>query len=180
MLFIWYLWAVKYYWVPISLIVVMVWAVLCPPVKDFILLCETLPRLVLYSCSFTLFLRCQVLEYLVCYSFWGMLPLLGTDLALTLHPSLFCHFHLCPDLSFNLSIVFGSFWSASHFVPVSSLITKIKDLRGNPGLPLPACLLRSSPSVSVTALLKWVTIESRSATSCTSVARCANLPPIVA
>ena len=31
-------------------------------VKDFILLCETLSRLVLYGCSFTLFLCCQVLD----------------------------------------------------------------------------------------------------------------------
>ena len=60
MLFIWYLLAVKYYWVPISLIVVKVWAVLCPPVKDFILFCETLPWLVLYGWIFTLFLCCQV------------------------------------------------------------------------------------------------------------------------
>ena len=39
-----------------------------------------------------------------CYSFCFYF------LALTLYPSLFCHLHLCPDLSFNLSIVFVSFW----------------------------------------------------------------------
>ena len=39
---------------------------------------------------------------------------------------------------------------------------------------------RSSAAVSVTALLKWVTMESRSASSSTSIARGANLPPIVA
>ena len=42
------------------------------------------------------------------------------------------------------------------------------------------CLPRSSAAVSVTALLKWVTMESRSASSSTSIARGANLPPIVA
>ena len=42
------------------------------------------------------------------------------------------------------------------------------------------CLPRSSAAVSVTALLKWVTMESRSASSSTSVARGANLPRIVA
>ena len=57
--------------------------------------------------------------------------------------------------AFNLSTVFGSFWLASLFLQVSSLVTKIKDLRGNPGLPLPA----------------WVTMESRSASSSSSVAR---------
>ena len=41
------------------------------------------------------------------------------------------------------------------------------------------CLPRGSATVSVTALLKWVTMESRSASSSTSIARGANLPPIV-
>ena len=54
----------------------------------------------------------------------------------------FCHFHLWPNLSFNLSIVFGSFWLASLFLQVSSLVTKTKDLKGNPGLPLPALLAK--------------------------------------
>ena len=125
MLFIWYLWAVKYYWVPISLIVVKVcqWAVLCPPVKDFILLRETLPRLVLYGCRFTLFLCCQVLDYLVCFLAVIISEACFYLLALILCPSLFCHHHLCPDLSFNLSIVFGFFWLASLFLQVSSLVT---------------------------------------------------------
>ena len=39
-------------------------------------------------------------------------------------------------------MVFGSFWLASLFLQVSSLVTKIKDLRGNPGLPLPALLAK--------------------------------------
>ena len=110
MLFVWYLWAVKYYWVPISLIVVKVSAVLCPPVKDFILLCETLPRPVLYGCSFTLFLCCKVLDWLVCFLAVILSEACFYFLVSTLYPSLFCHLHLCPDLSFNLSIVFGSFW----------------------------------------------------------------------
>ena len=42
------------------------------------------------------------------------------------------------------------------------------------------CLPRRSAAVLATALLKWVTMESRSASSSTSVARGANLPPIVA
>ena len=61
-------------------------------------------------------------------------------LALTLYP--FCHHHLCPDLSFNLPIVSGFFWLATLFLQVSSLITKIKDLRRNPELPLPALLAK--------------------------------------
>ena len=48
----------------------------------------------------------------------------------------------CPDISFNLFIVFGSFWLASVFLQVSAWVTKIKDLRGNPGLPLPALLAK--------------------------------------
>ena len=98
-------------------------------------------------------------------------------LILTLYPSLFCHLHLCPDLSFNLSIVFGSFWLASIFLQVSSLVTKITHLRG---YLFRRCLSRRSAAVSVTALLKWVTMESRSASSSTSVARGANVQPIVA
>ena len=62
---------------------------------------------------------------------------------MTLYPSLFCHLHLCPDLSFNLSMVFGSFWFASLFLQVSSLVTKIKNLRSNPRLPLPAFLAKT-------------------------------------
>ena len=42
------------------------------------------------------------------------------------------------------------------------------------------CLPKSLAVVSVTALLKWVTMESRSASSSTSIARGANLPTIVA
>ena len=56
--------------------------------------------------------------------------------------SLFCHLYLCPDLSFNLSKVLGSFWLASLFLQVSSLVTKIKDLRDNRGHPLPALLAK--------------------------------------
>ena len=43
-------------------------------------------------------------------------------LALTLYLRLFCHLHLYPDLSVNLSLVFGSFWLASLFLQVSSLV----------------------------------------------------------
>ena len=43
-----------------------------------------------------------------------------------------------------ISIVFGSVWLPSRFLQVSSLVTKIKDLRGNPGLPLPAFLVKKS------------------------------------
>ena len=48
------------------------------------------------------------------------------------------------------------------------------------GLLFRRCLPRSSAAVSVTALLKWVTMASRSTSSSTSEARGANLPPIVA
>ena len=118
------------------------WAVLCPLVKDFIFLCETLPRLVLYGCSFTLFLCCQVLDWLVCFLAVILSEACFHFLALTLYPCLFCHLYLWPDRSFNLSIVFGSFWLASLFLQVSSLVTKIKDLRGNPGLSLPALVAK--------------------------------------
>ena len=105
-----------------------------------------------------------------------MLPLPGIDpVSKSLLPS-----HLCPDLSFNISIVFGSFWLAFLFLQVSSLVTKIKDLRGHQGFLFWRCLPRSSAAVSVTSLLKCVTMESRSVSSSTSVARSANLQPIVA
>ena len=68
-----------------------------------------------------------------------MLPLPGID---PVYRSLFYLLHLCPDLFFNLSVVVGSFWLASLFLQVSSLITKIKDLRGNQGLPVPALLAK--------------------------------------
>ena len=63
-------------------------------------------------------------------------------LVLTLYPSLFCHVRICPDLSFNLTKVFGSVWLASLFLHVSSMVTMIKYLRGHPGLPLPALLAK--------------------------------------
>ena len=86
-----------------------------------------------------------------------------------------------PGLSFNLSLVFGSFWLACLFLQISYLDTKINDLRDNPELPpLRCCLSRRTAAVSLTALLKWVTMESRSASSSASGARGANLPPIVA
>ena len=91
----------------------------------------------------------------------------------------FCHLHLRPDLSFNLSIVFSSFWLASHFLQVSSSVTKIKDLRGNPGLPLPTLIAKKFNCSVCYCLVELVTMESRSASSSTSVARGANLPPIV-
>ena len=67
-----------------------------------------------------------------------MLPLPGTDpVSKSLLPS-----SSCPDRSFNISTVFGSFWLASLFLQVSSMVTKIEDLRGNPGFPLPALLAK--------------------------------------
>ena len=62
-------------------------------------------------------------------------------LELTLHPSLFCHLHPCPDLSFNLSIVFGSFRLARLSFS-SGLAFGHKDLRHNPVLPLSALLAK--------------------------------------
>ena len=137
MLFIWYLRKVKYCWVPISLIVVKILAVRCTSVKDFMLLWS-----VLYGCRFTLILCCQVLKKLVCFLAVILSETWFHFLALTLYPSLFCHLHRCPDLSLNLSIVFDSFWLASLFLQVSSLFTKIKDHRQNPGLPLPTLLAK--------------------------------------
>ena len=102
-----------------------------------------------------------------------MLPLPGIGLYL----SLFCHLHLCPDLSFNLSIVFGSpfFFFRSRLWSQRSRISEVTH-----GFLFRRCLPRSSAALSVTALLKWVTMESRSASSSTSVARGPNLPAIVA
>ena len=57
-----------------------------------------------------------------------------------MYPSLFCHLHHCPDFSFNLSSLLDSFWIAFPFLQVSFLVTKIKDLTGKPGLPLPTLL----------------------------------------
>ena len=74
-----------------------------------------------------------------CYSFWGMLLLPGIDsVSKSLLPSSSLSW-----FSFNLSIVFGSFWPTSLFLQVSSLVIKIKDLRGNRGLPLPALLAKT-------------------------------------
>ena len=98
-------------------------------------------------------------------------------LALTLYPSLFCHLHLCPDLSFNLSIVFGSplFFFRSRLCSQRSRISGVTQ-----GFLFQRCLPRNSAARSVTALLKWVTMESRSVSSSTSIARGANPPPIIA
>ena len=71
MLFIWYLWAVKYCWPLTSLIAVKVCAVLCPPVKYFILLCETLLRLVSYDYF------CKIYNYVRSSSAKGMVPLIS-------------------------------------------------------------------------------------------------------
>ena len=83
-----------------------------------------------------------VVGYLVCFLADFLSEACFYFLALTLFPSLVCHLHLCPDPSFNLSIVFGSFWLASLFLQVSSFVTKIKDLMGNPGFSLPALLAK--------------------------------------
>ena len=88
---------------------------------------------------------------------------------------LFCNLHLCPDLSFNLSKVFGSFWIASLFFR-SRLWSQRSTISGvTQGFVFRRCLPRSLSAVSVTALLKLVTMESRSASSSTSLARGANL-----
>ena len=195
MLFIWYLWAVKYYWVPISLIVVMVWAILCPPV--FILLCETLPRLVTFSpppgvggwmwlllvahpglfclsfCRFTLFLCCHVHAFFLFFflrhasTSWhwpvSMSHLPSSSLSWSFFKSLFSLWLLLAGLSFS-----------------SGLVLSQKDPGVTQGFHFQRCLPRRSTAVSVTAVLKWVTMESSSAFSTTSVARGAHLPPTVA
>ena len=79
--------------------------------------------------------------------------------ALTLYPSHFCHIYLCPVLSFNHSIVFSAFWLTSLFLQVSSLVTNIKDLRGNPGLPLPALLAKTFSCCVSYCLVEVVTME---------------------
>ena len=69
-----------------------------------------------------------------------MLPLPGTvPVSKSLLPS--SSPLICLLKSFNLSVVFGS-WLAALFLQVSSLVSKIKDLRGNLGLPLPALLAK--------------------------------------
>ena len=67
-----------------------------------------------------------------CCSFWGML----TRLALTIYPGLFCHLHLCPGLSFHFCIISCFFKIVSLFSSGPYLVTKIKDLSGNPRFPL--------------------------------------------
>ena len=73
----------------------------------------------------------------------------------TVYPGFFCHSHLCIDLSFDLYVIFGSFSLASLVLQISSLATKIKDLFGNPWLPLGVF------TVSAIAVLKWETMESK-------------------
>ena len=147
MLLIWYLSAVMYHWVPISLVVVKVWAVRCPSDKDSLLLCETIPWLILlWIYPFFSVARSLISWYALscCYSFWQMLPLPGT-----LFPGLFWHLHLCHGLSLDLSIIFVSFKLAFLFFKVSSLATKIKPLRGNAGIHLPTlCSEKFSRCVS--------------------------------
>ena len=50
---------------------------------------------------------------------------------------LFIFISVLTFLLMSLYIVYGSFWLASLFLQVSPLVTKINDLKGNPGLPLP-------------------------------------------
>ena len=103
------------------------------------LLCETLPDL---SCMVVDLPCSSIVKSLTCW--YAFLLILSEAyfhfLAFTLYPIHFCHLHLCPDLSFNLSTVTGSFWLASLFLQISSLVTMIKDLKGNTGLPLPTLL----------------------------------------
>ena len=101
-------------------------------------------------------------------------------LALILYPSLFCHLHLCPDLSFNLTIVLAFSGSPLFFFRSCLWSHRSRISWVTQGFLFRRCLPRRSAAVSVTALLKWVTMESRSASSSTSVARGANLPHIVA
>ena len=138
MFFTWYLWAVILL-VPVSLIVAKVWAVLsplnllrisCSSVRHF----PDLPYMV------------KIYPISLLSGPWlaGMLSAVFLSeayfhfLALTLYPNLFCHLHLCPDLSFYFCIVFRSFWLASLSLQVSSLVT-IKDLRVTPRLLGIAC-----------------------------------------
>ena len=104
-----------------------------------------------------------------------MLPRPGTD---PVSKSFFCHLHLCPDL--NLFIIKSLAPSGSSlFFFRSRLWSQRSRISGvTQGFLFRRCVPRSSAAVSVTALLKWVTMESRSASSSTSVARGANLPPM--
>ena len=57
------------------------------------------------------------------------------------------------------------------------MVTKIKDLRGNQRLPLPALLAKKFSCCVSYCLVEVGDTESRSASSLTSVARGANPPP---
>ena len=116
MLFIWYLWVVKYYWVPISLIVVKVWAIPCPPVKDFIFLCETLPRLVLYRCSLTLFLDLPCFSVVRSLTSWYAFLLLF----FLRHASTSWHWP-CIQVSFAIFISVLLFLLISLYTPIVRL-----------------------------------------------------------
>ena len=95
-------------------------------------------------------------------------PCIPVSFAIFISVLIFLLISLCP--SGSLLLFFRSrLWSQRSWI---SGVTQ--------GFLFRRCLPRSSPAVSVTVLLKWVTMEFRSASSSTSVARGANLPPIVA
>ena len=84
-----------------SQVVVKVWAALCPPVKDFILFCETVPRLVLHGCTFTMFL-CPWLASLLCWTLIFTLRIFHTLWIIrtnTLHYGM-CEIYVRPTLRF--------------------------------------------------------------------------------
>ena len=144
MLFIWYLRPVKYCWVSISLIGVKILARPCPPVKDFILLCGTLLRLVLYGFRFTLF---SIGKSLTTWYVFLLLIVLR-------HASTSWHWSCIqvPFAIFNSVLIFPLI-SLQSSAPSGSLLVFFKS-RGK-GCKSPAyCCLKSTPHCGIIQLLE--------------------------
>ena len=125
------------------------------------------------------FLSCQVLDKLVFFLAVILSEAYFHCLTQTLYRGLFCHFHLCPYIAFDISLTTGSFKLATLFLQVSSLVKTIKGLRDNQCFLIRrVCQDRRTAAVSVIALMKWMAMESRSASLSPRMASGANLPHI--
>ena len=155
-------------WVAISLIVVEAPAVLWPSVTDFMLLCETLPWLVLYACRFSLSLCFQVFDWLACFLAVITSEATSTSwhdpLSRTQFPSLSLSWSFCWSLvvSSTLALFLFNYRLWSQWSRTSPFDVICQDVQ----------LLCQLPP--------WVTTEFKSVFSSTSVAVGAKLPLIVA
>ena len=132
------------------------------------------------SSRFPLFHSGQVFHQLIC-PFTVVLPQIFFNLtSLFSYPVFFSLFHAPIDVLVHFLVFLRSFRLIFFLSQFSPFVAQIKNFCSDPGFFLLTMFARISLTVSVTAVLKVVITESRTASSLFMMVRGANFPPIIA